>query len=320
MDLKNYFGDSKILITGASGFVGRNLYEYLQKERLNVIGTCFSNENDSFYKCDLTDKLQVEELFDLHKIDYVFLVAAKTYGAATLKLDPASMVRDTIEMNNSVLEQCLKHKVKNVLYISSSVTYQESFRPLSEEELDWNQDPLDIYMGVGWVKRYIEKLCQFYNELGLPVTIVRPTNIYGKYDKYAEGKSHVVPAITKRIVEKQNPLIIWGNGNSVKDFIFIDDFLRDILKIFIFHNKFEVFNLCSGKLTTIRELVETLLYIQPYQTLVQYDETKPTSAHYKAILRNKFDSILGKEKQTCLKKGLKTVVDWMKKEIEVVNE
>jgi len=310
--MDRFFKEKKVLITGSSGFIGSNLYEYLKNQGLNVVGTYHTHKKSELIKCDLTDYNQVDEI--MKDIDYVFMIAAKTYGAGTLKSNPASMVKDTITMDANILEAAYKYKVKKVLFLSSSVVYQPSYNQLSEEDLDWNKNPANCYLGVGWIKRYIEKLCEFYSQLGLSVDIVRPANVYGPKDKYEEGKSHVVPALIKRALEKQNPYIVWGDGNAVKDFVYIDDFIRDMLKIFV-SNKGGIYNLCSKNLITIKELVNVILNKTNYNITPIYDITKPNSIPFKSLSRNKFDAIFGKEEYKSIEYGIENVVNWLKQEL-----
>ena len=311
--MNKFFKNKRVLITGSSGFIGRNLFEKLKKLDADVIGTYFKKKIDGLIYCDLTDYKQVEQL--VKGVDYVFMVAARTYGARVLKEEPTAMVRDTITMDANVLEASRIYGVKKVSYISSSTVYQESYNTLSEDDLDWNKNPYHVYMGVGWVKRYIEKLCEFYSQIGLSTCIVRPTNIYGKYDKYEEGKSHFIPAIIKRVLEGQNPLIVWGTGNAVKDLIYIDDFIRDLLKVFINTKKFDVFNICYEKNYTIKEIVQEILNIIDSSIKMEFDISKPDSIPFKSVTRAKLDSLYGRESYTSLNEGLTKVIEWMRKEI-----
>ncbi len=313
MNLNKFFRQDKILITGASGLVGRNLFDLLKGKGLNVIGTYHQNCSEGLVYCDLTNRQQVKQL--MFDVKHIFLFAAKTYGAEVMKNNPSALVTDTVSMNTNVLEVALGTKVKKIMFVSSSVVYQDSFKPLAEDDLDLNQNPYPLYMGVGWVKRYLEKICEFYSQLGLPINIVRPTTIYGRYDKYEEGKSHFIPAITNRILRGDNPLCIWGTGTDLKSLIYIDDLLRDMLKIFINYDGVDPFNLCADELTTVKEVVDVLLKETNCDIYPVYDSSKPGSIPYKSLLRNKFDSILGRERYTPFKEGAKTVVSWMNQEI-----
>jgi len=298
----------KILVTGASGFIGRNLYDTLKTVGYDVIGTQYSKHMGDLITCDLTSYNQARRILD--GVDYVFMVATKTYGAHTCTNDPCALVREGIIMNANLLDACYKKRVKKVIFISSSVVYQDAFKPLSEEDLDLNKDPYPLYMGVGWVKRYTEQLCRFYSKLGMEINIVRPTNVYGKYDKLEEEKSHFVPAVISRAIKRDNPFIVWGTGNNQKDLIYIDDFIRDILLVFKKHKGIDPINICSGELHSIKEIVETILDIRQHKVNIIYDTTKPDSVPYKCILKNKFNSLFGKQKYTPLREGLEKTIDY----------
>jgi len=315
MNINEFFKNKSILITGASGFIGYNLYMLLKNADLNVSGTYCSTKMSDLIRCDYTNINETRAAVNGH--DYVFILAAKTYGANVMKESPTALVTDSIVMNSNILQACYEHKVKKVFYLSSGTVYQESYKSLTEEELDLNKDPYKLYMGVGWVKRYTEQLCKFYSQLGLQINIVRPTDIYGPYERFEEGKSHFIPAVMRRIIEGQNPLVVWGNGHSVKDLIYIDDFLRDCLKVFMYHNSLDPINICSMTEYTIKDIVNMILQVsgKTYDTEIKYDTTKPSSIPYRRISRNKFDSLYGRESYISLEEGLKKTYRWMKSQI-----
>jgi GDP-L-fucose synthase len=319
MPINSILKDKKILVIGASGFVGRNLYYNLLNNGIDVIGTYCSNKKESLIHCDCTDLSKVRET--ISGIDYVFMLAAKTYGANVMKNNPTSLVTDTIIMNANVLQACYEEKVEKVFYLSSSTVYQEAYHPIEESELDLNKEPFDLYKGVGWVKRYTEKLCEFYNSLGLNIVIARPTNIYGPGDKYNEG-SHFIPAVIKRAIECDGNLVIWGRGNSIKNIIYIDDLIKDIITLTVNHNSVEPINICSDSNLTIRTIVSCIVDIVNNHRIKEiiYDYSKPESIPYRVISKNKFESLYGKSIDTMPKDGLKNTVEWIKNDIVVNNK
>lgn len=317
MSLSQFFKDDKILITGASGFVGRNLYNKFKTDGLNVIGTYFSRKFDDLVYCDLTDFKQLKNVFDINDIKYVFMCNAKTYGAGTMKVDPNCLVRENLHMNSNILDLSYQYKIKKLMFISSSTIYQEANYPICEDELDLNKPTYKLYTGVGGGKRYTEQLCHFYQGLGLNCNIIRPTGIYGQFDKHEEKKSHFMPAIIKRVLQKQDPLVIWGTGYSVRNMIYIDDLIRDMLKVFMSYNKSDAFNVCSDRTCTIREIVNIILSLTNTNTKPIYDITKPDAIPYRNLSRIKFDSYFGKESYLSLEEGIQKVINWMKQELGV---
>jgi nucleoside-diphosphate-sugar epimerase len=307
MKINNFFKNNKVLVCGASGMTGHNLYNYLKESGVDVGGTTFLKPIKEFITVDFTS---IDNAISAIKnIDYVFICCAKTYNSQTCIDNPQSMILPNIQMVSNILEACLRNKVKRVLYISSATVYQPSFKILSEEDLDLNKNPSDIYMGIGWVKRYIEKLCEFYIKMGLEIIVVRPTNIYGRYDKNDEKINHVVPAFINRALKKEDVFNIKGNGLAVKDFIYVDDLVRDMLKIFTNYLGESTFNLCSCEETTILSLAEQIKSIVGNTSSVECTNTLE-KVPYKRISRTKFDSLYGKEKYLSLREGLERTIKW----------
>lgn len=321
--IKEYEG-KKVLIAGASGMTGKNLYNLLDLFT-DVVGTCHSRQDyhsdgmqmeprEKLIKIDFTDSIKTQEFFNANRFDYVFICCAKTYNASVCKNNPECLILPNIQMVSNILENCLKTGVKKVLYISSATVYQPSDKPLAESELDWNQNPHNLYMGIGWVKRYLEKLCEFYSTRGLTTLIVRPTNIYGKYDKTDLNKCHVVPAFIMRGLNREDPYVIRSLGNGIKNFIHVDDLVKDLVRIMVFHDNCSPINLCSDEEHSISGVVDILMkifkeIIPDYKPFIRF-EGLPDYVSYVGLKRDKLDSLFGKDKYIPLEKGLKEVVEW----------
>ena len=311
---------SKYLVLGASGFLGRNFCEQLKKEGHEVIGTYYSRvprflDARNMEHVDLTDQNQAHRIMDISKPDYVIMAFAKTYGIGISANRPEDMVRDNIVMNVNVLDACLRHKVGKVLFISSSTVYQEIGSPyMAESELDLNQEPYYLYKGVGWVKRYTEKLCEFYHSRGLDASVVRPTNIYGPYDSYALGSSHVVPALIKRALDKEIPYKVWGSGQEKKDFLYVDDFVRDALMVLREYGRPDPINLCSYHMVSIKTLADMVLKITDHDVAPEFTGEN-RGLRYRELDRKKFDDMCWSlEGYVGLVEGLKKTVTWIEED------
>ena len=314
MENNTNLSDGKILVLGASGFIGRNLFEYLKNKSYDVTGHQYSKNNSGLVSCDLTDYNLTKLLIKDH--DYVFMMAARTYGLGVLKEKPDSLVRESIVMNANVLQACYELGVKKVFMVSSSVVYQDGdYKCLKEEDLDLNKQPYHLYQGVGWVKRYTEQLASFYSNLGLKVITVRPTGVYGKYDKTDETKSHFIPAIIKKCLQANGVLDVWGAGNNVKDFVYIDDFIEDIVTLFENYDSCEPLNICSGELHSIKYIVDRIAEIIGFKGTIVYDKSKPETIAFKSISNDRINSIVGRQKYTPLNQGLSETIGWMRDDI-----
>lgn len=302
-----------ILVAGGTGLVGANLAQRLSEEGANIMATYFSRDALSsaghYRRFDFTELDQCLEA--TRDMDYVFICAAQTFGAKIMKENPTALVVPNLRINSGLLEACRINKVERVVFISSSTVYQEAFYPIREDELDLNQQPYELYLGVGWMKRYIEQLAKFYYiRHGLKIGIVRPTNIYGPHDKFDDDKSHVLPALIKRALERENPYIVWGDGYTVRDFIFVEDFIDDLLDILRRYCVCDPINLSSGSSITIRDAVAAILEVCNHRVTPQFDETKPNAIPYRMLSTVKFNSIFGHKQRTPFRKGIEKTVEW----------
>jgi GDP-L-fucose synthase len=143
------------------------------------------------------------------------------------------------------------------------------------------------------------------------VLIARPGNLYGPHDKFADGKSKVIPALIKRAVNKENPFTVWGDGQDVKDFLYIDDFIEALVRALAIESNFEVLNIASGKSVRLQEVIEAILKLSGNSHAeVNYDESKPSMIPVRHI-----DISLAKEKlgwvpQVDLETGLARTIEW----------
>lgn len=311
-ELGNFYNGKKVLVCGASGMTGRNLFELFKNMNIDVYGTQLSKGFDDLETVDLTDKNRVDALISGIRPDFVFICAAKTYNMAVCKKDPQSMVLPNISMVGNTLESCLNNDVKRVLYISSATVYQPSYKVLAEEDLDLNQEPHDVYLGVGWMKRYAEKLCKFYSSIGLQTVVVRPTNIYGRYDKNDDSVSHVVPALIQRALRREDPFVVYGNGRSVKDFIYVMDFVEDLATVMALHSTPDPINICSGELISIRDVVRLIIKNTGLSLShdIKYTSTKHDAVPFRGISNQKFLALFGNKSYTKFETGLKETIQW----------
>ncbi|MDP2599829.1 MAG: NAD-dependent epimerase/dehydratase family protein [Deltaproteobacteria bacterium] len=303
----------KVLVAGGTGLVGANLALRLKDLGANVRATYFSRKPsflpENFKKFDFTELDQCLEA--TKDMQYVFICAAQTFGAKIMKENPTALVLPNLRINSGLLEACRLNKVEKVVFISSSTVYQEAFFPIREDELDLNIPTYDLYLGVGGMKRYIEQLCRFYfKTYGMKIGIVRPTNIYGPYDKFDDDKSHVLPALIKRALKKENPYVVWGDGYTVRDFIYVDDFVDALMNVLQRYCVCDPINFSSGTSITIREAVGVILEACGHPVGPRYDERKPIAIPYRMLNTTKYNSIFGAKKQTSFAEGIQKTVAW----------
>ena len=310
-----------VLVAGGVGFVGVNLIKRLLFLQAHVRATVYKKDpviNDksiNYVRCNL---LNMDDCTKVVKdMDYVFMCAANTSGAAVMASTPLVHVTPNIVMNSQMLEAAYFAKVKKFIWLSSNAAYPPSGdRPVKEEEM-FNGDPYDIYFGVGWMKRYTEILCRLYSQkLKDPIVtvVLRPSNIYGPYDDFDYATSHMMAATIRKVVERENPLKVWGTGNDIRDLIYIDDFIEALILAAEKINSYDPVNIGFGKGYSVKEVLQTALKIDGYKDAqIQYDTTKPSMIPVRLMDTTKAQKLLGFKAKIDIREGIEKTIQWYKK-------
>lgn len=312
------FKGSKVLITGGAGFLGTCIAKRLIDEgamvRVTLHEKPLKREDPALdvMKVDLRNPEDCRRAVD--GMDYVFMCAANTSGAAVMRDNPLAHVTPNVVMNAQMLEASYRAGVKKFLFISSGAAYPPTDdRPVKEDEM-FAGEPYDVYFSVAWMKRYAEILCRIYAEkIAKPMAtvIVRPSNVYGPYDKFDFKTSHVTSALMRRVIERHDPLEVWGTGNDVRDLIYIDDFLDGMFAAFNATERHLAINICAGKGYSVKQILQTLLDVDGYTDAdVRFDPSKPSTIPVRLIDGGLARKMLGFEPKVSLAEGFRRTIAW----------
>ena len=315
---KKYYRGKNILIAGASGFVGTHLTKTLGNLGANVVGSYLNRrpnqkiENVKYIKADYTnyeDCLKATE-----NIDYVFMVAANSSGAAVMEKTPLAHLTPNVVMNSQILSAAYENKISKFCFISSNTVYPVTDFPVKEDDV--NYEFFSKYFVVGWMKLFSEMMTKMYAkhiENPMKTLVVRPGNLYGPNDKFTWKESKVIAALIRKSIERHDPFVVWGDGNDLKDFLYIDDFIEGLLKAFEKIDDFETVNIASSIPVTIKEVLSVILEVDNNQSAnVEFDSSKPTMIPKRLINTDKIKKVCDWKPQTSLKEGLKLTIDWYK--------
>ena len=312
----NSLRGKKILVTGGGGFIGTNTVKRLLAEGADVKATChkrgprFPIDGVEYLHSDLTEK---EDCLRVTKgMDAVVLTAAFVAGAQGMLKSPMQLVTDTVILNLRVLEAAFDNGVKKCIYISSGMVYPFSKEPLTEEE-GYLGDPYDKYFTGGWSRRFIEVVCRMYAEKlkAMDITVLRIDNLYGPYDNFEHSKSHVMPSLIRKTVERMDPFEVWGDGKDFKDFIFIEDLIDGVVLALEKADGYHVYNLATGRNVTINDALNMILKCGNYEDAkIVYNTDKPMMIPYKVLSIDKARKELGFEAKTSLEEGIRKTMGW----------
>lgn len=254
----------KILVCGASGFIGRNVFEAFSADNnLEVCGTYFSRkllDDPRLIKADLTFLAHVREV--MASQDIVIHCAAVTNGSTTVTQDPAKYISPNVIMNTLLAEEAFRAGVSHFIFLSCTVMYPPgNDRPASED------DSIDLlaahpkYFGGATVKLFGEQLCAYYSKLGKTMyTAIRHSNIYGPWDKF-DGRGHITATLIGRAVRGEK-ITIRSDGSETRDLLYVDDLIAFIKKCLFLHqqrDKFEIYNVGSGSQVSLLDLAKEIV-------------------------------------------------------------
>ena len=308
----------KILITGTSGLIGYNLAERLLKDGYEVYGTIHKNnkrvDGVEYFYGDLRDMEFCKEITE--GMDIVVNCSANTSNAVDTVKSPLVHVTPNVIVNTQLIEATYFNKVKKYVFISSSTVYPPSGEDLVDETWNIFDEPYPVYHAVGWMIRYGEVLCDLYaNQLSpnMDCLVVRPGNCYGPHDKWDFDKCHVTPATIKKVMDKHNPIEVWGDGEEVRDIIYIEDFVDGLVTVMEeCKEKYEVVNIGSNKSFNINTILTTCMAIADYNAPIEYISGKPSMIPIRKISSDKMKTKYQWEAKHTLIQGLRKTMEWYK--------
>ena len=309
------FKGKKILVTGGTGFIGSHIANQLLELNAHIRIPVHSRELE--YDHDNIEAVRADlmKVDDCHKlsfgIDYIIHAAGTVGSSGVTGYRIMEGISKNLIITVQLLQAAWKEKVKRIIVFGSSTGYPAYNHPVKEDEM-WMKEPFHSYFGYGWMRRYFEKLGEFISkESESKVIVIRPSAVYGPGDNFREETSHVIPALIKRAIRKENPFVVWGTGKEVRDFLHVSDFSRGCINALNECSDFQTINIGSGRITTIQEVVETVIDVTGHDDAsIVYDDTKPVAIPFRAINIEKAKHLIGFEPKIDLKAGIIDTFNW----------
>jgi GDP-L-fucose synthase len=303
------------LVTGGTGFVGTHLAKALLDQggrvRLTVHDRApiLSDPRIEIVRADLSR--QEDCLAAMAGVDLAFHAAGAVAGAGVGGGNAMAGIATNLQLTAQVMQAAWTAGVERLLVFSSSTGYPAADHPVREEDM-WTGEPHPSYLGYGWMRRYFERLSEFVaSRSGVKIALVRPTAIYGPYDDFDPVTSHVIPALVRRAVAKENPFEVWGTGEEMRDFLHVEDFARGCLLTMEKHAECDPVNIGYGSALTIRRIVEIILDAAGHRDAdIRFDASKPTTIPIRLVDTTKAEQLLGFKPRIPIETGLADLVRW----------
>lgn len=308
-DIVSALKNKRALVTGGTGMIGREVARILKENNCSVTSVSLDDlklDNEiNYIKGDLCDfNLCLEITKD---IDFLFHIAGIKGSVIVTQEKPASFYVPLVMMNTNILEAARRNKIEKILYTSSIGAYA-SAEIFIEKNDDLSSQPMDKFPG--WAKRMAELQIQSYAiEYGLDnFSIVRPSNIYGPGDNFDENNAMVIPSLIKKIYRGDNPVNVWGDGKSERDFLHATDAATGCIYACIRGTNSKPVNLGLGYGISIRHLIETLQQMSTFNAF--FDDSKPSGFPRRIMDMSLTKSLIGFVPRITIDQGLKNTIDW----------
>ena len=311
--MMSFFKDKKVVVTGGSGFVGTHFLNELSQRDAKIKTHTHINPLRAKGDFEVIENVNLENLDEcvdlIEGADYVIHSAGAVAHPSEVPTDFSISLNQTILFSN-VIEASYKCGVKGFLDINSSTGYPDRRYPITEDEF-WDDEPFIKYFGYGWMRRYREKLMEHVSNFSnLEVYIGRGTAIYGPNDNFNPKTCHVVPALIKRVLDGENPFIVWGTSDVVRDFLYVKDVVKAQLLIMEKGVPMRPYNVGSGVAITVGDIVEAILKATGKTPEVVWDASKPTTIPFRMASTERIQTELGFKQSYTFEEGIKETVEW----------
>jgi len=310
---------TRILVTGAGGFIGHHLTKALVARGHHVRGVDIKlpeYEATAAQEFELLDLRRWENcLRATQGIDEVYGLAANMGGIGFIESNKAVIMHDSALINLHMLEAARVNGVRRYLFTSSACVYpgylqdRPDVKPLAEEMAY----PADAEDGYGWEKLFAERQCRHYQEdHGLETRIVRFHNIFGPLGTFEGGREKSPAAFCRKLAlaSENDEIEVWGDGQQTRSYCYIDDCVEGILRLMRSDHR-EPLNLGQDRLVTVEELVRIVAFIAGKSVKLRYDVSKPQGVRGRNSDNTRLRQVLGWVPTTSLERGLELTYRWI---------
>lgn len=313
--VRSCWRDTKVLVTGGAGFLGSYVVDNLVRKRKVPIEKIVVPRSSKY---DLRDPVACASVMQGCQI--VIHLAAVTGGIEFSRANPASQYRDSTLIDLNVIDAARAAGVRKIVAVGNLFAYAAGApMPLKEESL-FGQLPAETHRGVGWMKRNLAIMADLYHrQYGLPMVVVYSANVYGPGDSTDPARGHVIPATIMKCL-RDRELVVWGDGRPTRDFLFASDAAEGILRAAESLDAPQFVNIGSGTELSMRELVESIVYLTRFRGKVTYDVSKSGGDTRRVASSDRAMELLGFRPEVSIEDGLRQTIEWYRDRLGIKEE
>jgi GDP-L-fucose synthase len=299
----------RLLVTGGGGFLGRHVVDELKRAGCREVFVPRSREYD------LTRSDAVARVYDDARPDVVIHLAAVVGGIGANRENPGRFFYENLVMGTELMEQARRRGIEKFVAVGTVCAYPK-FTPVPFHEDDlWNGYPEETNAPYGLAKKMLLVQAQAYrDQYGFNAIYLLPVNLYGPWDSFDPGRSHVIPALIKKCldaIERREQVIeVWGTGSASREFLYVEDCARAIALATERYDKPAPVNIGSGSEITIRDLVQRIVELTGFGGEIRWDASKPDGQPRRCLDVSRAAAEFGFRATMDFNEGLHRTIAW----------
>jgi GDP-L-fucose synthase len=301
----------RILLTGGSGFLGRHVLDALRAGGASDVVVPRKADYD------LTQEEAVARVYRDHRPEVVIHLAAVVGGIGANRENPGRFLYDNLMMGVQLMEYARRSGVEKFVGVGTICSYPK-FTPVPFREDDlWNGYPEETNAPYGLAKKMLLVQGQAYRaQYGFNAIHLLPVNLYGPWDNFDPGSSHVIPALMLKCQEAidagGNEIVCWGDGSPTREFLYVEDCAAGIVAATGRYDGPEPVNLGAGFEISIRDLAELIAELMGFEGAIRWDATKPNGQPRRCLNVDRAREAFGFEAATDFRTGLERAIAWFR--------
>lgn len=312
-----FWGSQRVLLTGASGFLGSHVAEALRREAPAILWTPAHGDYD------LVRERDVERLFKDLQPTMILHLAAVVGGIEANRLRPADFFYENLMMGTLLMEHARRALGTSVKFVSvGTICSYPKFTPVPFREEDlWKGYPEETNAPYGLAKKMQLVQAQAYRaQHAFRAIHLLPVNLYGPRDNFDPTSSHVIPALIRKCLEavrmKSPAVTVWGTGAATREFLYVEDAARGLLLASERYDKPDPVNLGSGMEISIRDLTRKIAGAVGFRGEILWDSSKPDGQPRRCLDISRAEAEFGFRASTPFAEGLERTVRWYREAIQ----
>ncbi len=314
--MSNFYKDKKVIVTGGAGFVGSHLVDKLLARGAHIIVIDDhsrgqnTNEQVEILNISIQHPNEVHSMNIFRDAFAVFNLAATVAGVLFNQSHHAYMFRRNVKLLGLVVQTAELCHVPHFLQVSSVCVYGEGYTSPCDDTRELIGEPTKANSGYAHAKRMGEKFVEWSNLEH--AVIVRPSNIYGPRDYFDQETAHVIPALIRKCIE-DDEVEIYGTGQEVREFLYVEDAARGMLHALEYGEHKEAYNLGTnawgGAIVKIEQLAKMIMTILGVDKLIRFSNEFDAGDNRRWSYASKLAD-LGWQYETDLLEGLERTIKW----------